>query len=152
MTSTLSDAGDFTAVVSLLADCDTVSAYLTSAAGVGRWWGPASGDATAGGTLVVDFGAFGVNAVHVAEAGPTRVVWEPVAVDGTTPTAHTPEWIGTRIEFDLTPSESGTELRFRHTGLTEALQCWDDCSAGWRYFLASIERLAATGAGTPFAA
>lgn len=152
MTSTLSETGDFTAVVSLPADCDTVSGYLTSAAGVSRWWGPASGDAATGGTLVVDFGRAGVNAVHVAQASRTRVVWEPVVVDGTTPTWHTPEWIGTRIEFDLEPTGQRTELRFQHTGLTEALQCWNDCSAGWTYFLASIEKLATTGAGTPFAA
>lgn len=150
--STSTRAEDFTAVLNLAADPDTVSAFFTSAAGVSRWWGPTDGDGAVGGTLVTSFGDAGVNAMRVLEAGPTRVAWEPVAVDGTRPTGHTQEWLGTTVEFDMAPTETGTELRFRHAGLTPQLECWDDCFAGWTYFMASIESLAETGTGTPFGA
>ena len=54
----------------------------------------------------------GVNAMRVLESGPARVVWESIAADGTTPTGHTKEWLGTTMEFDIVPAGAGTELRF----------------------------------------
>jgi uncharacterized protein YndB with AHSA1/START domain len=153
MTSTPStQTEDFTEVLQLPASPATVLAFFTSAAGVSRWWGPTEGDGTVGGTLAVSFGEYGVNAVRVLEAGPTRVVWESVAPDGVIVTGHTPEWLGTTMEFDILPADAGTELRFRHAGLTPQLECWDDCFAGWTYFMASIEAFAETGTGTPFGA
>jgi hypothetical protein len=131
---------------------DAVSDLFASAAGVSRWWGPCEGDGRVGGTLVTSFGAAGVNAMRVREAGPRRVVWEPVEAPATTPTGHTKEWLGTTVEFDITPVGDGTELRFRHAGLTAKLECWDNCFAGWTYFMASIETLARTGSGTPWSA
>jgi hypothetical protein len=57
------------------------------------------------------------------------------------------------MEFDISPAtEGGTELRFRHAGLTPQLACWDDCFAGWTHFMASIEAFAKTGVGAPFGA
>lgn len=150
MTSTQTE--DFTAVLNLPTTPAAVSALFTSAEGVSRWWGPTEGDGAVGGTLVTGFGDNGVNAVRVLEAGPHRVIWEPVAVEGTTPTWHTQEWLGTRVEFDIAPADGGTELRFRHAGLTPRLACWDDCFAGWSYFMASIKTYAETGTGTPFGA
>lgn len=153
MSSTAStQAADFTAVLDLPASPDTVAALFTSATGVSRWWGPTEGDGAVGGTLVTSFGESGVNAMRVLEAGPARVVWEPVAVDGTVPTGHTGEWLGTTVEFDIVPAGDGTTLRFRHVGLTPRLECWGDCFAGWTYFMASIEAVAKTGTGTPFGA
>ena len=141
---------DFTAVLNLPASPDTVSALFTSAAGVSRWWGSTQGDGAAGGTLVTSFGDHGVNAMRVLEAGPTSVVWQPIALDGTTPTGHMQEWLGTTIEFDIVPADTGSELRFRHAGLTPQLESWDDCFAGWTHFIASIEAVVKTGTGTPF--
>jgi uncharacterized protein YndB with AHSA1/START domain len=151
MTSTISTrTEDFAAVLNLPASPATVSALFTSAAGVSQWWGPTQGDATVGGTLIASFGEHGVNAVRVLAAEPTRVVWESIAAEGTTPTEHTGEWLGTTMEFDIVPAGTGTELHFRHAGLTSQLECWDVCFAGWTYFMASIEAVAETGTGTPF--
>jgi uncharacterized protein YndB with AHSA1/START domain len=152
MTSTTSTrTEDFTAVLNLAANPATVSALFTSAAGVSHWWGPTTGDGTVGGTLVTSFGDYGVNTMRVLEAGPTRVVWESIAADGTTPTGHTLEWLGTTVEFDILPAGTGSELRFRHAGLTPQLECWDDCFGAWTHFMASIQTFAETGIGTPFA-
>src|SRR4030088_3238941 len=102
--------GDFTTVLNLPAGPAIVSALFTSAAGVSRWWGPTEGDAAVGGTLVTSFGPYGVNAMRVLEAGPPRVVWESIAPDGSTPTGHTREWLGTTMQFDVVPAGSGTQL------------------------------------------
>ena len=156
MTSTSSTtstrAEDFTAVLNLPASPATVSALFTSAAGVSRWWGPTEGDGSVGGTLVTSFGDYGANGMRVLEAGPARVVWDCIAPEGTPPTGHTKEWLGTRMEFDIVPAGGGTELRFRHVGLTPQLECWDACVAAWTQFMASIETFARTGTGTPFQA
>jgi hypothetical protein len=56
------------------------------------------------------------------------------------------------MEFDIAGAGTGTELRFRHAGLTRQLECWDDCLAAWTHFMASIETFAETGTGTPFGA
>jgi uncharacterized protein YndB with AHSA1/START domain len=151
MTSTTgTPTEDFTAVLNLPASPATVSALFTSAAGVSRWWGPTEGDGAADGTLVTSFGDYGVNAMRVREAGPTRVVWESIAPDGTAPTGHTQEWLGTTMEFDIVPAGTGTQLRFRHAGLTPQLECFQACAAAWTSFMASIETFAKTGSGTPF--
>src|SRR5579859_1021457 len=148
MPGTLTDS--FSTVLHLPASPETVSALFASAAGVSRWWGPTTGDAAAGGTLITSFGEYGVNAMRVLESGPARVVWESIAADGTEPTGHTLEWLGTTMEFDIVPEGSGSELRFRHAGLTPRLDCWDSCAAAWTYFMSSIEACATTGTGTPF--
>lgn len=152
MTSSTTSAStkDFTAVLNLPARPDTVAALFTSAAGVSRWWGPTEGDAAVGGTLVTSFGAYGVNAMRVLEAGPTRVVWESIAPEGSAPTGHTLEWLGTTVQFDIVPAGTGTQLHFRHAGLTPQLACWDACVAGWTQFMSSIQTFAETGTGNPF--
>ena len=73
--------------------------------------------------------------MRVLEAGPTRVVWESIAIEGIPPTGHTLEWLGTTMEFDIAPAGNGTELRFRHVGLTPELECWDACVAAWTQFI-----------------
>ena len=154
MTSTTSArTEDFTAVLNLGASPATVAALFASAAGVSRWWGPTEGDGAVGGTLVTSFGDYGVNTMRVLEVGPTRVVWESTVSainDDGTSTGHAQEWLGTTMEFDIAPAGTGTELRFRHAGLTPQLECWDECFSGWTYFMASIEAFAETGTGTPF--
>jgi uncharacterized protein YndB with AHSA1/START domain len=152
MTTTTARTEDFTAVLNLPASPATVLGLFTSAVGVSHWWGPTEGDGAVGGTLATSFGEHGVNTMRVLEAGPTRVVWEAIASEGTTPTGHTQEWLGTTMEFDIVPAGTGTELRFRHAGLTPQLECWDDCFAAWAHFMASIETFAETGTGTPFGA
>jgi uncharacterized protein YndB with AHSA1/START domain len=151
MTSTISTrTEDFTAVLNLPASPATVAELFTSATGVSRWWGPTEGDAAVGGTLVVSFGAYGVNAMRVLEAGPTRVIWESIAPDGSAPTGHTLEWLGTTMRFDMVPAGTGTQLHFRHAGLTPRLDCFDACVGAWTQFMASIQTFAETGTGTPF--
>ena len=151
MTST-TGVKDFTATLLLPAPPAAVAELFTSPQGVSGWWGPTTGDGAVGGTLVTSFGAHGVNAVRVLQVTPDRIVWEPIAVEGTTPTGHTREWLGTTVEFDLVAAGQGTELRFRHAGLTPDLQCWDACFDAWTFFLASIQACVTAGAGTPFGA
>jgi hypothetical protein len=61
------------------------------------------------------------------------------------------EWTGTEIAFRLTPTIDGkTRLDFEHVGLVPSFECYDRCSTGWNYFLASLCQYAETGRGTPW--
>ena len=50
----------------------------------------------------------------------------------------TPDWAGTTIMFDVEESGEGSTIRFRHQGLTPALECYDMCHEGWTHYLASL--------------
>ena len=47
------------------------------------------------------------------------------------------------------PAGAGTELRFRHHGLTPQLECFEMCLAGWTHYLASLVDYVDRGTGTP---
>ena len=61
------------------------------------------------------------------------------------------EWIGTKIVFRLLPrSPSHTLLLFELIGLTPRVECYELCSRGWNYFLASLKCYAEAGQGSPY--
>ncbi len=124
---------------------DTVLAALTSAESVSEWWGPTTGSAEPGGTLVVSFeGNKQEIVIHVAPAEKGRVVWQVESAP------LTPEWAGTTIVFELAPSGAGTTMHFRHDGLTPELECFDMCHAGWTHYLASLLGYVDRGEGEPY--
>ncbi|MCD2191816.1 SRPBCC domain-containing protein [Actinomycetospora endophytica] len=122
----------------------TVYRALTTASGISGWWMPTSGCGEHGGELWLDFPP-GPGAMHVDLAQPSsRVQWTVLRCD------FLPDWVGTRIRFELRPDgDSGSMLDFRHEGLTDELDCFEQCLQGWDYYLASLHDLVDTGAGRP---
>jgi hypothetical protein len=60
------------------------------------------------------------------------------------------EWIGTRIEFDITRKENQTEVKFTHRGLVPANECYEVCRDAWtNYIQKSLCGLITTGKGQP---
>jgi Activator of Hsp90 ATPase homolog 1-like protein len=60
------------------------------------------------------------------------------------------EWDDTDIAFDITAKDAQTVVRFTHTGLTPAVECYDVCSSAWSaYMLGSLRDLITTGKGDP---
>jgi uncharacterized protein YndB with AHSA1/START domain len=141
----LADAPDsFQSTHTLSASPATVLAALRTTEGVSGWWGPASGSADPGGTLAVSFlGGRQVIRMHVEPTSERRVVW---SVEGAT---LTPDWTDTTIIFDVEASGDGSTVRFRHQGLTPALECFDMCHEGWTHYVASLVSFAETGQGQP---
>ncbi len=60
------------------------------------------------------------------------------------------EWEKTTIRWKI--EENGIESRvlLLHEGLTANLECYNICSNGWNYFLASLKNYLETGKGKPF--
>jgi hypothetical protein len=60
------------------------------------------------------------------------------------------EWKGTKIQFEISPTADGTEVRFTHKGLVPAYECYSACSDGWStYIKGSLRNLILTGQGQP---
>ena len=137
--------GDFTSVTAIAAEPEAVLAALTTPEGVAGWWGTTSGSAGAvGDVLEVGFGTSRVITLDVAALEPGRIEWFVERAP------YTPEWDGTRIVFELAPAGDGTELRFRHVGLTPRFECYEMCHAGWTHYLASLVAYTERGVGDPY--
>ena len=144
-TTPTEDKDSFRSTLRMEAPPDAVLAALGTPAAVARWWGPATGSAEVGGTMVVSFldGRQWIVLDVVEPEGAGRVVWS------VRETPLTPEWDGTTIFFDVAPEGGGSVLSFRHQGLTPALQCFDMCHEGWTHYLASLVSYVETGVGQP---
>ena len=135
---------DFESTQTLSASPEKVLAALRTPEAVTDWWGPAAGSADVGGTFEVSFESHRqVIVLHVEPGQEGQVVWSVEA------TPLTPEWVGTRIVFDVAASGDGSVLHFRHHGLTPELECFDMCHAGWTHYLGSLASYVDTGEGQP---
>ena len=76
-----------------------------------------------------------------------KVVWHIVA-SHLSSFADKAEWNGTDVVFSIRRRADKTEVRFTHRGLVPDFECYDNCSAGWSFFVnGSLRRLIATGEG-----
>ena len=60
------------------------------------------------------------------------------------------DWVGTRPSFSVRQEDDGTcAVEFRHIGLRPALECFEQCRAGWGHFMPSLRQFLETGRGRP---
>ena len=60
------------------------------------------------------------------------------------------EWTGTDITFEISKAAAGTQVRFTHVGLAPDVECFDQCSSAWRFYIAtSLPALIRDRAGRP---
>ncbi|HVT11881.1 MAG TPA: SRPBCC domain-containing protein [Fimbriimonadaceae bacterium] len=86
---------------------------------------------------------------RIVELDDHRVEW--LVEDSDVPGFEDPkEWNGTTAKFSVHPDGGKTRLVFEHQGLTPEVQCYNDCSAGWTYYLGeSLAKLITGGKGRP---
>jgi hypothetical protein len=119
---------------------------LTDGTVIGRWWTVVTGSSRNGDDVqlfVGDGAPFVFFTVEHAE-GTGEVTWT------VTDCAVMADWIGTKPSFSVQPGDDGTfSIAFRHVGLSPALECFDQCRAGWNHFMPSLHQFLETGAGRP---
>jgi uncharacterized protein YndB with AHSA1/START domain len=122
---------------------DTYGALATTKGLAGWWTDDTKGISEAGGVIHFRFGTRGAFDMKVLELEPgKRVLWQVVA--------GPPEWLGTRVSFELVHKDDATTLLFKHQGWKEPSEFMHHCSTKWATFLMSIKALLETGQGAPF--
>jgi hypothetical protein len=60
------------------------------------------------------------------------------------------EWTNTKISFEISNNDNQTKIIFTHIGLVPDIECYNDCSDAWGYYIKrSLFKLIAEGKGDP---
>jgi hypothetical protein len=60
------------------------------------------------------------------------------------------DWVGTKPSFSVHQNDDGTcTIAFCHIGLSPALECFEQCRAGWNHFMPSLHQFLETGVVRP---
>lgn len=60
------------------------------------------------------------------------------------------EWNDTKLVFDISAHGDKTRLQFTHVGLVPDIECYNDCSNAWGYYISgSLAKLITSGKGQP---
>jgi uncharacterized protein YndB with AHSA1/START domain len=115
---------------------------LTTDKGLAAWYAPAThADARVGGTIVFTF-ATATLRFRIEELGPSCVVWSVMEA--------VPGWTGSRITFEIVPTDDGVNLTFRQTGLPEDYAQYGSFNYLWAQYVRSLKLSVETGTGEPF--
>jgi uncharacterized protein YndB with AHSA1/START domain len=138
---------NFSTSITVDQSADEVFRAVTDVAG---WWtGDVEGPTAAlGDEFTYRYRELHYSRQRVTELVPgVRVTWRVVDAHLAF-TGDPAEWVGTEIRFEIAPRDGGTELRFTHVGLDPELECFDQCSSAWSFFVAgSLRRLITIGDG-----
>lgn len=123
---------------------DVVFEALTTTKGLSEIW---TLDATVashvGGMSAFGFGDEPRTIMKIVELTQNRrVVWECVESD--------PEWVGTRVIFELESRGGKTALTTKHVGWREVTEFFRSCSYNWGIFLLSFKQYCEGGQGLPY--
>lgn len=132
----------------------TESVYKAITKEVNEWWTTESNEAAEiGNILTVKFGASNFMSMEVERAIFNELIlWKVVGanmfIEGGG--SGNDEWVGTKIQWKIAGTESGSEVFLFHEGLLPSFDCYETCKNGWDYFLASLKEYLNTGKGTPY--
>jgi len=137
-------ADDYTYEMQVHAPLPQIIAALTDGDLICRWWTAATRSERHGDDvrLFRDDAAF-VSFTLDHAPGTSEVTW-------TVTTCVMEDWVGTKPSFSVRQDDGGTcAVEFRHVGLRPALECFDQCRAGWGHFMPSLHQFLETGEGRP---
>ena len=138
---------DYARRVAFGGPCERAFDAIATIEGLRCWWTPqTSGACGVGDELRFDFEGVDSIVMRVDRSdAPFAVEWSCIEHSGLA------DWKGTRALFQLVPrSSEGSELTFRHVGLTASLECFGQCERGWDHFLASLASCVERGVGKPY--
>ena len=133
--------------VGIKASSNEVYEALATREGLAGWWTTNTrGDTELGGVIKFRFSADGREIggfdMKVLDLRPAeRVLWQ--VVEGP------PEWIGTKVSFELKQEDDYCIVLFKHQDWKEPVEFMHHCSTKWATFLMSLKALLETGKGAP---
>lgn len=117
---------------------------ITSPAGLDRWWTKrSSGVPSTGALYTLLFGEQHDWRARVARCEP------PFAFELEITQAE-PDWMGTRVGFELVEKGAATQLRFHHAGWSEASEHYRISSFCWAMYLRVLKRYLEQGETVPY--
>jgi uncharacterized protein YndB with AHSA1/START domain len=120
-----------------------VYAAITSQEGLRGWWTRrAIAAPEVGHVNKYPFSSGDYNEMRVVSLQDgSRVEWE--CVEGS------PEWVGTKVVFELGATDDGTRLDFTHADWGADTPFFRMCRKAWEWYMASLKQYCETGMGTP---
>ena len=119
-----------------------------------KWWTEMFEGASnrQGQSFTIRFGTDVFKTMSVEELVPDKkVVWNVTASLIDIPELkNKTEWINTKIVWEISSTDSQTELHLTHFGLTPQVECYSICEDGWHNFTNSLSEFINTGTGKPF--
>ena len=130
--------------VGIEAPISKVYQALATRQGLAGWWTEnVTGDESPGGTLLFRFADGQGPNMKVLELVPNqRVAWECLS--------GAPEWVGTKLTFELKEDSGETIVLFSQRGWREPVEFMHACSTKWAVFLMGFKALLEKGRGTPY--
>ncbi len=129
------------------------SVYKAITKEIDKWWTVHSNEAiNVGDILTVEFGEPYFMSMEVEDSIPNKLlVWHVVAANMFTGESgiNNDEWIGTKIQWEISRAERGSDISLFHEGLVPSFECYDICKNGWDFFLGSLKDFLDTGIGSP---
>ena len=131
-------------VVEIAVPRDKVYGALADPGGLAAWWTTGvTTDPRAADTIDFAFEAEFHPRMRAELTPPDAVRWQ--CVDGA------PDWAGDRFDFELTPIDTGTRLRFwQHYSRDLSDDAYGTYNFNWGYYLDSLRQLYESGTGKPF--
>lgn len=119
---------------------------------VAEWWGEnvEGSSAKAEDSFTIRFKNGDWYKIKVAELVPAkRIVWDVVEAEQTWHDDRD-EWKGTKIIWEITRKNNGSEVSLTHEGLVPGLECFENSKMGWDLLMRpSLSKLLNEGKGSP---
>ena len=127
------------------APLDRVFGAVSTSYGLNQWWTETcTGEPTRGSAYELGFGP-----AYQWRATVTQSVL-PVSFELTLTHAD-PDWISTRVRFDLAPNDGGTRVQFSHRGWPATNEHYRVSSHCWALYLRLLRRYIEFGESIPYA-
>lgn len=106
---------------------------ITTQKGIASWWSIHNNAKKEVGSIYkISFGGDYYKEIKIAELVPDKkVIWEILNA--------TPEWINTKVEFDISMGKETAELRFNHSGWKEYTDMFAQCNHHWGVYLENLK-------------
>ena len=136
---------DYAATLHVATTPEAVVAALTEPDEVAAWWtGFPISERTGDELRLANTHQSAPLVMLIGRPSPDQVTWSVTSCD------FMADWVGTRPTFTIEAGPEGTTVvAFHHVGLGPALDCFEQCRAGWNHFLPSLQTYLETGVGRP---
>lgn len=134
---------DILHLLNIKTNSEKVFDAITTREGLSNWWTTATEARPELGSIVTfRFRPSYYNEMKIVNLEKNeKVEWECIKGD--------PQWIGTKLIFNIESQNNATILRFFHTGWKEATDFFAACNYHWGLYLKSLKTYLETGKGNP---